>query len=153
MSYTREQLLQAHASARVYQERYEPAFQPWGMRAPAPIVGEAVDDYRRKLAIKAKRLLPEDHELRQVQFRALQNDVLDNFEPQLIRDCKSAAYRADSVPLGEMRRVEEIDSNGSKMVKWIGQECFVRDMMPPSRRVLGFRTPQGFLNTSGRYIR
>jgi hypothetical protein len=103
--------------------------------------------------VKAKRLLPDAHELKAVQFRALQDDALDRFEPQLIKDCGQAAYRSDSVPLGQMRRVEETDTNGSKMVKWIGQQCFVRDMMPPSRLVLGFRTPQGFLNTSGRYIR
>jgi hypothetical protein len=52
-----------------------------------------------------------------------------------------------------MRRVVEIDANGSKIVKWIGAQSFVKDMMPQSRRVVGFRTPQGFMNTSGRYIR
>jgi hypothetical protein len=153
MPMTRDQLLQAHASARVYQERYEQAFQPWGMHAPAPVVGGPVDDCRRNLAVKARRLLPEGHEMREVPFRKLADDVLDRFEPQLIKDCGQAAYRADSVPLGQMRRVEETDSNGHKEVKWIGQQCFVRDMMPPSRLVLGFRTPQGFLNTSGRFLR
>ena len=123
------------------------------MRAPERVIGEPIDDYRRKLAIKAKKLLPEDHEYRQVQFRQLRNDAFDIFEPQLLKDCKSAAYRADSVPLGRMRRVEEVDQNGHKMVKWIGQQSFVRDMMIPGRRVLGFRTDQGFMNTSGRYIR
>jgi hypothetical protein len=153
MPMNREQLLQAHASARVYQARYDEAFAPWGMRAPEPVVGEPVDDYRRKLAVKAKKLLPDGNELRPVQFRSLENDVLEVFEPRLIKECKESAYRADSVPLGTMRRVEEIDSNGHKMVKWIGQQCFVRDMMIPGRRVLGFRTDQGFMNTSGRFLR
>jgi hypothetical protein len=123
------------------------------MRAPSPVVGEPVDDYRRNLAVKAKRLLPDGNELKPVQFRALEDDVLDRLEPQLIKDCRAAAYRADSVPLGEMRRIEEIDANGHKMLKWIGQQCFVRDLMIPGRRVLGFRTDQGFMNTSGRYLR
>jgi hypothetical protein len=149
----RDQLLQAHASARIFQERYDQAFAPWGMRAPEPVIGEPVDDYRRNLAVKAKRLLPDGNELKPVQFRALETDVLDRFEPRLLRDCKEAAYRADSVPPGQMRRVEAVDGNGYKEVRWIGQECFVRDMMVPGRRVLGFRTPEGFLNTSGRYIR
>jgi hypothetical protein len=153
MSYTRDQLLQMHASARVYQERYDAAFQPWGMRAPEPTVGGDVSEYRRNLAVKAKRLLPEGHELKQVQFRALDNDVLNNFEPQLIKDCGAAAYRADSVPLGQTRRVEEVDTNGHKSVRYIGQECFVKDMTPPVRRVVGFYTPHGVYNTSGRYIR
>ena len=54
---------------------------------------------------------------------------------------------------GDMRRVVEVDGNGNKVVKWIGAQSFVKDMMPPSRRVLGFRTPHGYMNTSGRYIR
>ena len=91
--------------------------------------------------------------MRQVQFRALRDDAFDVLEPHLLRDCKSTAYRADSVPPGEMRRVVEVDANGNKIIKWIGQQSFVRDMMIPGRRVLGFRTPQGFMNTSGRYVR
>jgi hypothetical protein len=75
MSYTREQLLHMQASGRVYQERYDQAFQPWDQRAPAPVIGEEIAEYRRKLAIQAKRLLPEGHELRQVQFRALREDA------------------------------------------------------------------------------
>lgn len=153
MSMTREQLLQAQASGRVYQERYDQAFQPWGVQAPAPVLGESIEDYRCKLAIKAKRLLPEGHKMREVQFRALRNDAFDIFEPQLLKDCRDAAYRADSVPLGQMRRVEEIDGNGNKIVKFIGRQSFVRDLMIPGRRVLGFRTDQGFMNTSGRFLR
>ena len=85
MPYTREQLLQAHASARVFQARYDEAFAPWGMRAPEPVIGEPVDDYRRKLAVKAKKLLPDGNELKPVQFRALENDVFEVFEPRLIK--------------------------------------------------------------------
>jgi hypothetical protein len=66
MSMSREQYLRQQASARVFQERADSAFEPWGVRAPAPTLGEDVGDYRRKLAIQAKRLLPDDHELRQV---------------------------------------------------------------------------------------
>ena len=126
---TREQELQVQASSRVIQARYDEAFQPWGMRAPERIIGEDIAEYKRKLAIRAKKLLPEDHELRQVQFRqAFRDDAFDIFEPQLLKDCKSAARRAHSVPVGEMRRVEEVDPNtGRKIVNWIGQQSFVRD--------------------------
>lgn len=68
--------------------------------------------------------------------------------------CKSAAHRADFVPQGEMRRVEEVDQNtGRKIVNWVGAQSFVRDFAAPVRHVVGFRTPQGFMNTSGRFIR
>jgi hypothetical protein len=43
MSMTREQILQSHASARVYQARFDSAFEPWGMRAKAPVIGEDVN--------------------------------------------------------------------------------------------------------------
>jgi hypothetical protein len=83
MAYTRDQLLQMQAAGRVYQERYDRAFSPWGVKAQAPVLGESIDDYRRKLAVQAKRLLPDGHELKPVQFRALNDDVFNNFEPQL----------------------------------------------------------------------
>jgi hypothetical protein len=153
MSYTREQLLQIQSAARVYQARADDAFAPWGFRAKQPTIGEDPDRYRRRLMIQAKNQLPDNHELRGVTVNKLPSDALEAYEPQFFKACKDAAYRADSVPPGEMRRVEETDTNGTKMVKWIGQECFVRDLMPPSRLVLGFRTPEGFLNTSGRYVR
>jgi hypothetical protein len=97
--------------------------------------------------------LAADSELKQVQFRALRNDAFKVFKPRLQKECRDAAYRADSVSAGEMRRVEEVDQNGLKTVKWIGQQSFVRDFAAPIRYVLGFRTPEGFMNTSGRYIR
>ena len=153
MPLTREQELQVQASSQVIQARYDEAFQPWGMRAPERVIGEPIDDYRRKLAIKAKKLLPEDHEYRQVQFRQLRDDAFDVFEPQLLKDCKSAAYRADSVPLGEMRRVEEVDQNGLKTVKWIGQRSFVEDFKQVPRRIAGFWTPHGYMTATGRYLR
>jgi hypothetical protein len=75
MGMSREQLLHAHASARVFQARFDSAFEPWGMRAKAPVIGEDVNDYRRDLAVQGKRLLPENHKLRAVQYRALKADV------------------------------------------------------------------------------
>jgi hypothetical protein len=153
MSYTREQLLTIQSAARVYQARADDAFAPWGMRAKEPVIGEDPDRYRRKLMIQAKNQLPDNHELRGVTVNKLPADALEAYEPLFFKACKESAYRADSVPAGELRRVEEVDANGNKSIKFIGQQCFVRDLVPPVRRVLGFRTPQGFMNTSGRYLR
>jgi hypothetical protein len=58
---TREQLLQLQSVARLYQERYDRAFESWGLKAPAPAFcdsAEAVNDYRREQAVRAKKLLP-----------------------------------------------------------------------------------------------
>src|SRR6516162_8821277 len=105
MPMTREQLLQVQASARVYQTRADEAFEPWGMRAPAPVLGEDPDDYRRKLMILAKNQLPESHELRKITVKRIPNDALDNFEKMYYDACRDAGTRNDSVPPGEMRMV------------------------------------------------
>src|SRR5262249_62147850 len=134
MPLTREQLLQQQASGRVYQEQFDNAFQPWGVRAGAPVLGESINSYRRKELIKAKRLLPDDHELRQVQIRQMPSDVLDVFQTQILKACKEAAYRPDTIPMdAPLRRGEEVDANCLKIVKWIGQRSLVHEFTPPGR--------------------
>ena len=88
---TREQLLQAQASARVFQERADDALSPWDIRAPAPVLGQDVREYRRDLAVKLKRMLPEEHELRKVQYRRLDDATISIFEPQLYRAVQAEA--------------------------------------------------------------
>jgi hypothetical protein len=91
MSMTREQLLQQQSSARVYQERYDSALAPWGVRANAPVLGQDVEEYRRDHLVRIKRLLPEGHELRRVQIRALPADALEVIEPQLLAENSKSA--------------------------------------------------------------
>ena len=55
---TYDQTMRLQASARVYQQRYDDALQPWDLRAPAPVLGEDINEYRAKLAILAKHQLP-----------------------------------------------------------------------------------------------
>jgi hypothetical protein len=116
-------------------------------------LGEDVNEYRAKLAILAKHQLPPDHELRRVQYRRLDSAIFDNFEPQLLRACRQEAYNPATVPPGEFRKVVEIASDGMKMVKWIGQQSFVKDMGRPGRRVVSFQTPNGRVNASGIPVR
>jgi hypothetical protein len=138
-SMTREQLLQLQASGRVYQERADNALQPWDIRAPAPVLGEDVAKDRRDLAVKLKKQLPEDHQLRKVQYRRLDDTTLSIFEPQLYRAVRAEALNPNTVPPGEFRRVVKVDTNGLKMVEWIGQQSFVKEMGRPGRRVKSFR--------------
>jgi hypothetical protein len=141
----REQLMQVQASARVFQERADNSLQPWGLRAPQPVITEDVDSYRRKLLILAKKQLPEDHPLRGVQIRQLASDALDVLEPQIYDACQKSARRSDTVPLdAPLRRVETRDANGLTIVDWVGRRSFVHDHGREGRRVVGFYTPQGF---------
>jgi hypothetical protein len=143
MSLSHDQAMRMQASARIYQQRYDDALSPWDMRAPAPVLGEPITEYRAKLAILAKKQLPPDHQLRKVQYRRMDTDIFDNFEPDLLQAVQRAAYDASSVPPGQFRKVTEVDSNGMKMVRWVGPESFVKQMTRPGRRVLSFNTSSG----------
>jgi hypothetical protein len=138
---SREQLMRMQASARVYQERADNALAPWDLRAPAPVLGQDIDSYRRDLDVRLKKQLPEDHRLRQVQYRGLKNDALDVLEPQLYKAVKDGAYDVSTVPRGELRKVVEIGQDGMKIVKFIGSQSFVLDPSyghRPGRRVKSF---------------
>jgi hypothetical protein len=67
---TGDQLLQMRASGRIYQERYHNALSPWTERAPAPVLGQSIDDYRRDTLVKIKKLLPRGRKLRKVKVYA-----------------------------------------------------------------------------------
>jgi hypothetical protein len=94
------------------------ASSKWGFRAPAPVIGQDPEDYRRDLCVKAKKQLI--------------------FEPQIYSACAEAAKRPDSVPPGEMRMLKTRDQNGQEIITWLGQESFVKDMGRPGRRVVSF---------------
>jgi hypothetical protein len=146
----REQLLRAQASARIFQERADNALQLWNMRAPAPVLGQDVREYRRDLAVKLKKQLPENHKLRKVQYRGLDDDILSNFEPQLYAAVHAEAHNPATVLPGTMRKIEKVNQGGTKFVEYIGalredhpelgQRCFVEDFKAPVFRAK-IRTP------------
>ena len=134
----REQILQEQASARVYQERYDNALAPWGVRANAPTLGQDINDYRREHVKRIKALLPEGHELRSVKVWKLPADAFVVIEPQILAASSKSAFHPTSAPAGTIQRRESTDSNGHKSINFIGQESFVKQMMPPTRRVINF---------------
>jgi hypothetical protein len=137
---TREELLRMQASARTIQEKYDNALAPWGSRADAKPLSQDVDEYHRNLAVRAKKLLPEGHKLRDIQFRGLRADAFAVLEPQLLSAVSTSAFHPTSVPQGTIQRREATDSNGHKVINWIGEESFVKAMGIPGRRVVSFFT-------------
>ena len=131
----RENLMALQATARSFQSRADDALEPWGLRARAPVLGENLDTYRRDLLVQCKRQLPDSSELRQVQVRALPDSALPQFERMIYDGCKSAAHLPDSVPEGQLRRIEDVDRNGLKIIKWVGNHHFVKDFTIPGRKV------------------
>jgi len=142
-------------AARKFQAHYDEILREVGARAPPPILGDTVNQYRRETLRNLKRtFLPQTHPLYDVQFRALKADALGIFEPQLLKACVTEANNPCHVPPGEMKKVERLDPYGQmKFIDWVGQEHFTKAMSRPGRRVVSFRTDKGFVDASGRGLR
>ena len=127
-------------AARKFQEFYDNTLRKIGMRAPAPVLGQTVNEYRRDVLVKAKRaFIPRTHELRQFSLDDIRADALQVLEPQLLNACVAEANNPQNVPAGELRKIERLDEYGKvKTIDWIGQESFVKQMMRPGRRVTSF---------------
>jgi hypothetical protein len=139
-------------AARQFQEYYDQTLRKVGSRAPAPVLGQSVNDYRRETLRQLKRtFLPQNHDLYRVQYRGLQSDILNVFEPQLLQAVVVEANNPARVPVGELRKIERMDEYGKvKCIDWVGQESFVRMMTRPGRRVVRFLAPA---DSHGRAIR
>src|SRR5258705_11210616 len=124
-----------HAS-RKFQEYYDDYLRQVGGRAPQPVLGQTVSDYRKETCRAFKRnFLPPNHDLYQVQYRGLRNDSLEALEPQLLQACVTEANNPNTVTPGEFRKVEVRNQYGQlQMTKFVGPESFVKQMGRPGRR-------------------
>jgi len=122
-------------ASRRYQEYYDETLRNIGARAPEPVLGQTVNNYRRETLRTIKRtFLPQNHPLYQVQFRDLKADALNALEPQLLQTAKVEAFNPDTVTPGEFREITTVDPrNGMKIHQFIGPRSFVYDMMRPGR--------------------
>jgi hypothetical protein len=146
-------------AAREYQSYYDEALcRRVGVKAPEPGAGQDVNDYRCEALRTFKRMfLPQNHELYQVQYRQLRDDhaALKALEPQLLNACVIEAYNRQNVPVGQLKKVNELNSFGQvTSSRFIGQESFVKlpnfgtDIQStggyrPGRRVKAFVTDKG----------
>ena len=128
-------------SARSYQEYYDSALREVGIRIPAPVLGQTVNEYRRKtLHAMQQALLPRQHELSKVDFHELKGDALKVMEPQALDACKAERVNPNNVPLGQLKPIKVFDSYSGHLREtcFIGQESFVKHLTRPGRRVLSF---------------
>jgi hypothetical protein len=132
--------------ARRWQEHFDAALAPIGLRSPAPVLGQAVDDYRKEFYRQLKRacLTPTDP-LYRVQYRALAADALDSLGPQLLRRCVDEYRNPAHLQPGEVRdpqtgRIQHRD--------WIGREHFTKAMGRAGRHVAQFITDHGRYNVA-----
>ena len=142
-------------AARRWQEHYQAQVEDLGCNIPPPTLGQSTNDYRREMMRLLKQtFIPTNHDLYKVQMRGLPDDVLAGFEQMLLPACRTEAFNPLTVPKGEIRELHKIHpQSGHKMNIFIGQESFVKQMGRPGRRVVGFKTDQGYMNTNGRFLR
>jgi hypothetical protein len=122
-------------ASRKFQAYYDETLRDIGARAPQPVLGQTVNDYRRETLRTIKRtFLPPAHELYKVNYRGLKVDALDVFEPQLLATAKVEAFNPATVTPGEYREILVTKPDGYKERQFIGPRHFVYDMMRPGRR-------------------
>ena len=126
-----------------------------GMRAPQPVLGQDPNNYRREVLRTIKRTFLGHHELGKINMRGLPDEVLPQFERQVIDAALVEAYNPKNNAPGEtLRKIEELDDYGKvRQIRFVGEECFVKDMTRPDRRVVSFMTPHGHVDASGRALR
>lgn len=153
MSMTDDQLVRQQQGARYYQRLYDDTLQRVGMKAPEPVLGQSVDNYRRESLRTMKKAFLQNHDLYKVNMRGLRADALPVFEGQVLEAVPVEAFNPMNVPKGEIKEIVQTMPNGSKIHLFLGQESFVKEMNRPGRRVASFRTDQGYVDATGRGLR
>jgi hypothetical protein len=159
---TTEQLQEQQRRLTVYQARYDDVLQPWGRKAPEPVLTEGPGTYRRRVLSHAQLFLPEGDQWRGVDVNDIGSDALSVVEQQILGALRtaqrtpalvasSAAGRPDSVTPG-LRVVEHHDANGLVQKTFHG-EWFGKMFCRPCRRVTSFLTQHGHVDSSGRALR
>jgi hypothetical protein len=106
---------QHFGAARKFQAFYDDTLRKVGTRAPQPVLGQKVNDYRRETLRTIKRtFLPQNHRFYKMQMRRLPDDVLPGFEPQILQAAVDAANSPVGMAPGELRKIEEFDEYAAK---------------------------------------
>lgn len=127
-----------HAAFADAQARADAVYAGFGQRAPRPLEGEGLVDYRKRLATKLKAHSPV---WKGVKFSQLPEEAFGIAENQVYADAISAAANPIDLEAGELRAVTKTDpSTGVRTIVFYGKESFVKGMGRPGRRVASFRT-------------
>jgi hypothetical protein len=127
-----------HAAFADAQARADTVFAGFGQRAPRPLDGEALFDYRKRMAKKLKGYSPV---WKNAKFSKLDEETFAIAETQVYSDATAAAANPMDLEAGELRMVTKIDpATGVRSNVFYGKESFVKSMGRPGRRVASFRT-------------
>jgi hypothetical protein len=127
-----------HAAFADAQARADAVFSGFGERAPRPLEGEALMDYRRRLATKLKK---HSSTWKGVKLSELPESAFQIAEDAVYNDAITAAANPVDLDAGELRMVTKVDpATGVRSNVFYGKESFVKQMGRPGRRVASFRT-------------
>jgi len=127
-----------HAAFADAQARADTVFSGFGTRAPRPLEGESLTDYRKRLATKLKG---HSTTWKGVKLSRLDDDTFNIAESAIYADATTAAANPVDLEAGELRPVTKIDpTTGVRQIVFYGKESFVKGMGRPGRRVAAFRT-------------
>jgi hypothetical protein len=127
-----------HAAFAEAQSRADSVFNGFGQRAPRPLEGENLLDYRKRLATKLKS---HSNIWKAVKLSVLPEEAFGIAETQIYSDAATAAVNPIDLKAGELRMVTKIDpATGVRSNVFYGTESFVKAMGRPGRRVASFRT-------------
>ena len=126
-----------HAAFAEAQAKADAVYNGFGLRAPRPLDGEVLLDYRKRLATKLKSYSPN---WQNTKFRKLDEETFNTIESQVYSDAAKAATTPLDLNPGELRKVEKRTPHGGTMIEFYGKESFVKQMGRPGRRVAAFRT-------------
>src|SRR5215469_4701344 len=127
-----------HAAFADAQARADAVYNGFGLRAPRPLEGEGLVDYRRRLAAKLKMHSPV---WKDVKLSQLPDTAFGIAETAIYSDAEGAASRPIDLQPGELRMVTKIDPvTGGRVNVFYGQEHFTKAMGRPGRRIKSFNT-------------
>jgi hypothetical protein len=127
-----------HVAFADAQARADAVFSGFGERAPRPLEGEQLFDYRKRLATRLKKY---SKTWGGVKLSELPESAFKIAEDTVYNDAISAAANPVDLKAGELRMVTKVDpTTGVRSNVFYGQESFVKSMGRPGRRVQSFRT-------------
>lgn len=117
------------------QAKYDPLFHAFGDSAPAPMNGEAVVDYRIRLASKFKDRSPV-WKAANLSIIAGDEAALDAAEGAIYADAMAAALTPATVADGEIRMIPGKTESGHKVNRFVGDPRAAYARFTGSRRAL-----------------
>jgi hypothetical protein len=127
------------ADAQTFAER---AYTSWGARAPAPLFGERLRDYRIRLlrAMQKHSKVFSASDLESITDKA----AFDSVEQSIYADSIAASSAPDSVPRRQLRMVTKRLPSGHLEHTFVGAPQSWMDLFGGSRRYVTHINPRGF---------